>query len=198
MTEPLTVSQILAAAAESLTTHGFLEATGGSLKGIDTSRHRVYEDAYSIVAVVVVDAWTDIRDRWIEAQSALVELMSDFVPKDTPKSWEGYLVLLTPGLVPLADKHLVSRIRYDTGRVRKLVATGEQLKEVADVEGALLPLLPLEIEARADSTDSVLRRLPELLANEELSRNLIQAVVDAHVAQEPLVDALHHSLWGDK
>lgn len=192
--EPLTLSQILAASSECLTAHGFLEASTTSLKGVDGSRHRIFEDAYSIVAIVALESWTDIREGWIEAQSALVELMSDFVPKDTPKSWDGYLVLMTPGLVSLAEKPIVSRIRYDTGRVRKLIATGDQLKEVADVHGSLLPLLPLAIEMTADATESVLSRLPDLLANEKLPRESIQAVVDAYVAQEPIVEALHDSL----
>lgn len=196
--EPLTLTEIIAAASSCLTSSGFVEASATTLKGIDKSRHRVFEDAYSIVALVVLDGWTDIRDGWIEAQSALVELMSDFIPKDTPKSWDGYLVLLTSGLVPLSEKPIVSRIRYDIGRVRKLIATGEQLKEVADIESALLPLLPIAIEIGATPSDGVLRRLPDLLKNEALSRESIQAVVDAQLSQEPLIEALHTSLWSAK
>lgn len=196
--DPLSLAQIIAAATECLIGSGFTQASSTTLPGIDSSRHRVFEDAYSVVAILVVDKWSDLRDGWIEAQSALVELMSDFVPKDAPKSWDGYLVLFTPGLVSLADKSAVARIRYDTGRVRKLIVTGEQLKEVADVENALLPLLPLNIEFGSAPSDEVLSRLPELLANEALKRETIQAVVDAHITQEPLVEALHTSLWGPK
>lgn len=195
---PLTISEILAATSGCLTANGFVEASNTNLKSIDKSRHRVFEDAYSIVAIVALDSWADIRDGWIEAQSSLVELMSDFVPRDTPKSWDGYLVLLTSGLVPSNDKPTLSNIRYDTGRVRKLVATGEQLKEVSDIETALLPLLPLAIEMSTTSTDGVLRRLPDLLANKALSRDAIQAVVDAHLIQEPLIEALHNALWRRK
>lgn len=193
--EPLSPTQLLAAASSSLIANGFSEANNASLHGIDSGRHRIFEDPYCVVAVTVFESWAELQNGWIEAQSALVELISEYVPKNAPKSWDGYLVLFTPGLVPPTEKHHIEGIRYDTGRVRKLIATGEQLKEVSDVENALLPLLPLQDDIRSAASDGVLARLPELLENPALTRDAIKKVVDAFVSQEPLVEALHTYLW---
>jgi len=188
--DPLSLTQILAAASSALERFQFTEVTR-VLPGVDAGHHRLFEDSYCIVAVVVFQDWEELRTGWIDVQSAFVELMSQHIPKDAPKSWDGYLALLTPGLVPSNNEEVVSHIRYDTGRVRKLIATGGMLTEVSDVESALLPLLPLQEDETGATGEGVLSRLPDLLATDRLPRDLIKTVVDAFVAQEPLVESLH-------
>ncbi len=192
----LSQTEILAAATSVLCKHAFTEVDNVALAGIDQSSQRLFEDAYSIVAIVAFQTWSDLIHEWVDSQASLVELISEHLSHDEYKSWEGYLVLLTPGLVPTSEQQQIERIRYDTGRVRKLVSTGAQLKEVSDVEEALLPLLPLDEPLEDASSDAVLTRLPELLGGQELSSDSIQTVVDAFLKQESLIESLHKQMDG--
>jgi len=197
----LSPSEILAAASSILRTHGFIEGKTVQLSGIDPGSHRLFEDSYSVVAVVAFSNWHDLVRSWSDAQTAFVELISDNVSSEESKSWDGYLVLLTSSVVPEGDHALIDRIRYDTTRVRKLISTGEQLREVSDIEDALLPLLPLfDVPVfdvpEALSPEAVLNRLPTLLKGPELSEDVIKAVVDAFLAHEPLIESLHKIAGG--
>ena len=192
----LSHTEILAAATSVLCKHGFTEVDNFALAGVDRSSQRLFEDTYSIVAIVAFQTWSDLVKEWIDSQASLVELISEHLSRDEYKTWEGYLVLLTSGLVPTSEVPQIERIRYDTGRVRKLVSTGAQLKEVSDVEEALLPLLPLDEPLEDASADAVLSRLPELLGGQELPSNSIQIVVDAFLKQEPLIESLHKQMDG--
>ncbi|MDA1052172.1 MAG: hypothetical protein O3C40_17070 [Planctomycetota bacterium] len=192
----LSQTELLAAATSVLCKHGFSEVDGVALARIDRGSHRLFEDAYSIVAVIAFPNWIELINGWIEAQASLVELMSEHLSRDEYKAWEGYLALLTPGLVPTAEQQQIERIRYDTGRVRKLISTGMQLREVSDVEDALLPLLPLQESMQDSSEDTVLSRLPELLQGPNLPSDSIRTVVDAFLKQEPLIESLHKHMGG--
>ena len=99
-----------------------------------TKNVRLFEDAYSIVALLVFDTWTELSGTWIEAQTALIELMSKHVLSWEAKAWDGYLVLLTLALVAPNETLEPTQIRYDTHRVRKILATGDELKRLPDVE----------------------------------------------------------------
>ncbi|CAN5532417.1 hypothetical protein BH24ACT24_BH24ACT24_00520 [soil metagenome] len=108
-----------------------------------------------------------------------------------PKSWEGYLVLLTPGSASGDEVQSLSSIRYDISRVRKLVATGDELKQISDVHRTLLPLLPLEAAPTGDGDGSVLDLLPSLLASQGIDAGAVKSIIDAFAAQQPLVESLH-------
>ena len=108
----------------------------------DGGTSRVFEDPYGIVAVHVFDSWRQLTEQWPVAQGRLVELISEHLTRPEPKAWEGYLVLLTPGLLPPTQRTRLNDLRYDTHRVRKLVATGDDLATLEDVQGTLLPLSP--------------------------------------------------------
>lgn len=187
--DPLTQTQILAAASEVLKRFGFSEVSR-LLDGVGTA-HRLFEDSYSIVAVAIFLDWNELLKSWMDVQSAVVEEMTESIPKDAPKSWDGYLVLLTPGILPPSEEHHLAQIRYNTGRVRKLIATGDMLIDTADVETAILPLLPLSDEIKEATVDGALARLPDLLAGPQLPSALIRAVVDAFTSQEPLLETIH-------
>jgi len=81
-------------------------------------------------------------------------------------------------------------IRSDTGRLRKLLATGEELQILGDVERVLMPLLPLH---EVDSADqgSTLSMLPDVLSAKGLPRDAVEIVVKAFLDQQPLLERLH-------
>jgi hypothetical protein len=191
--EPLTVTQLLAAATEEMVAGGYREFRTGAEAPLDPTR--VFEDAYGIVSLHVYETWGHLVDRWPLAQGHLVDLISAHLRKPEPKSWEGYLVLLTPGRAE-ADSR-VNTIRYDTHRVRKLLATGEDLGTLNGLRSALLPLLPLSVEPDRAAEEGLLDRLPALLASRQIDQEVTAAVVSAFQQNESIVDALH-TLRGER
>ncbi len=189
---PLTATDIVAAASACLESGGYTPVPELRLEWWPLPSARVYEDPYSVVALLVYESWGELSSNWTDAQAALVELMSAHMTSDDPKSWEGYLVLLTPGVAPGEVYPSVADIRYDVSRVRKLIATGNELTQIGDVERTLLPLLPMQPPASAHGDASVLSLLPSLLAGRDIDEGAVTAVIDAFIAQEPLVESLHN------
>lgn len=184
----LTASQLIAAASELLESGGYntVPAADGW-----SSNSRLFEDPYGIVALLVYDTWGDLHETWPDAQGRLVELISTYLRRPEPKSWDGYLVLLTPGVAPFAARSDVAEIRYDTSRVRKLVATGDELQTLDGVEQALLPLLSLEVESQLETGPALLERLPDLLATRGIDAEAARNVVDAFIANDSVLERLH-------
>ncbi len=191
MTTKLTVTQLLAAASNVLTTNGYAEAATTQGPVGPTRLSRVFEDAYGIVAVHGFDTWRQLAEQWHLAQGQLVDLISTHLRAPEPKAWEGYLVLLTPGSLPAGDSVMLNDIRNDTTRVRKLVVTGDELSTLDDVRGALLPLLPLSIEGPQASPVGLLELLPDLLEESGVSGAVTEVVVSAFVANESMLEQLH-------
>ncbi len=189
---PLTATDIVAAASVCLESGGYSPVPASRLEQWQLPSGRVYEDPYSVVALLVYESWGELASNWTDAQAALVELMSAHMTSADPKSWEGYLVLLTPGVAPGEASPSVGDIRYDVSRVRKLIATGNELTQISDVERTLLPLLPMQPPASANGDASVLSLLPSLLEGRGIDEGAVRAVIDAFVAQEPLVESLHN------
>src|SRR5665213_14365 len=161
MTQSLTATQVLAAASEVLGASGYAEATVDDDRVQRSHASRVFEDAYGIVAVHVFDSWQELAEQWHVAQGQLADLISTHLRSPEPKTWEGYLVLLTPGLLPAMETVALNDLRNDTNRVRKIVAAGGDLGTLGDVRGALLPLLPLTLEDSPAAGAGVLELLPE-------------------------------------
>ncbi|GIK77430.1 MAG: hypothetical protein BroJett022_11200 [Actinomycetes bacterium] len=185
----LTVTDLLAAASETLESSGYARV---ALDGRELEGGRLYEDPYGVVAINVYDSWATLAGEWTEAQAELVELMSEHLSSADAKAWEGYLVLLTPGHAdPGADADQLESIRYDTSRVRKLIAAGDELTRLADVERVLLPLLPIDGGVTdVDQERSVLDLLPTLIRSEDVDQGAVGAVVAAFQEHEPLLEAL--------
>src|SRR4051794_25042329 len=122
MESGLTSSQLVAAASDLLLSGGYSEVPAESGW---SSNSRLFEDPYGIVALVVYDTWVDLDSTWTDAQGLLVELISEHFRQPEPKSWDGYLILLTPGIAPSDARQSIAKIRYNTSRVRKLIATGD-------------------------------------------------------------------------
>jgi hypothetical protein len=184
----LTTSQLLAAASELLETGGYEPVSPG--EGW-VSNARLFEDPYGIVAVVAFETWGDLTEGWPDAQGQLVELISEHLTRPEPKSWDGYLVLLTPSVVPSTARSQLAEIRYDTNRLRKLVATGDELHTLDDVEQALLPLLPLEVESQVESGPALLERLPSLLAERGIDAGVARVAVDAFTSNQSILERLY-------
>lgn len=188
-TESLTTTNLLAAASGLLLSGGYQQVHE---KSVDdrwrASNVRLFEDRFGIVAIVVYETWRDLLSRWPDAQAALVDLISQNVSSNDAKAWEGYLVLLTLGVGSHSE---VNTIRYDTSRVRKLVATGDDLRILADVERALLPLLPLGDVPLVAEQDSALEMLPQLLERRNIPEEAVRVIVHAFREQQPLLEQLH-------
>lgn len=192
----LTTTDILATATDLLTSdalgnQAYVSIDEGRRGEWPTESVRLFEDRYGIVALVVYDTWSALSFDWPEAQAALVTVISKHFSRSEAKAWEGYLVLMTPGPLPSTDSEIAGQIRYDTHRVRKLLATGDDLSSIADVRRVLLPLLPLESELQLEEQASVLDLLPSLLSNRNIETGPVQALIQAYLEQQPLVEALH-------
>ena len=174
----LTPTNLLAAACESLVAGGYHEVPD-KFSEWETFMSRIFEDEYNVVAIVVFDTCEELLQAWPDLQGSLVGTISRHVGKEEMKAWDGYLVLLTPGLAPSHDTE-IEAVRYNTTRLRKLVATGDDLSRPADVERVLRPLLPLGQEQARLSHESALDLLPRLLAErgipELTTRLLVQRV----------------------
>jgi hypothetical protein len=189
--EQLSGSTAMAVAAARLESAGFRSAV--ELEDASGTTVRVFEDRLSIVALSVYGSWANLEERWTAAQGLLVELMSEHLGRREPKSWEGYLVLLTTDR-SVDDQLAADRIRRDTTRVRKLVATGHELTSVSAVEDALLPVLPLELGSLVAGGDQILGRMPELLREQGADEGLAKAVVDAFRANRSPMDAIWQTI----
>jgi hypothetical protein len=191
MAQQLTGTQLLATATEILSTGGYREALPPTPSSQSGGASRLFEDAYGIVAIHVYESWRQLTEQWHVAQGELVDLISEHLTRPEPKAWEGYLVLLTPGLLPPTERTRINELRYDTNRVRKLVASGDDLATLDGVRLTLLPLLPLEIEQPVAGQSGLLERLPDLLGESDVPADLTRVIVSAFQANDSIVDRLH-------
>jgi hypothetical protein len=187
----VTVTDLLAEAARLLTANGYTEANPDLTGSWLPSNGRIFEDAYGVVGVVAYETWKDLEHGWPDAQASLGKLISDRVSRADPKSWEAYLVLLTPGVLGDEDRVTSQLIRGDTNSARKLLATGDELHSLANVERVLLPLLPLTTEVSVPDEGNLLDRLPELL---DVEAGAVRTIVEAFRNQQPIIERLHQYL----
>jgi hypothetical protein len=184
-----TPTDLIAGASQVLTAAGYRQIAL-RFKDWDTPTSRLFEDEYNIVGVVVFDTCGELLRTWPDMQGALVDVISRHVGHEESKAWDGYLVLLSPGLAP-SEGTAIDAIRYNTTRLRKLVATGDDLRDSTDVERVLRPLLPLSAERASVSQESALDLLPKLLADQGIPTETTRALVDAFREQSPLLERLH-------
>jgi hypothetical protein len=190
-----TSTDLIAAASQTLTVGGYHQITG-RFRDWDTPTSRLFEDEYGVVGVVVFDTCAELLRTWTDLQASLVEVISRHVGKEEAKSWDGYLVLLSPGIAP-SESTAIDEVRYNTTRLRKLVATADDLKSPTDVERVLRPLLPLPQERANLGQESALDLLPRLLAEQKISEGVTRVLVDAFREQSPLLERLHQQ-WGEQ
>lgn len=178
---------------EMLTVEPNVSATHNALtrlSQIHAGRWLWAEDAVAILAIVVYDHLNDLLTSWNLAQGAVVDLISKRLSTSDPKLWDGYLVLINPSHATVEGKSQLEKIRHDVSRVRKIVATGDELHTISDVERILLPFLPINVGTFDVGPASLLEILPSLLAKEGVPIDSATAVVEAFKKQEPLLEKL--------
>lgn len=188
---PLTPTDLIAASSSVLEAGGYQPIRSGFSEW-STASTRLFEDAYNVVGVAVFTTCAELLRSWADLQGSLVDVISRQVGQVENKAWDGYLVLLTTGMAPSGDSDLEA-IRYDTTRLRKLVATGEDLRGAGDVERLLRTLLPLRTEQGSISQSSALDLLPDLLAERGINRETTRMLVKSFIDQKPLMEALHRN-----
>ena len=180
-----TVTSLIAAATGILADAGFNPAQQSAKESWRATVARVYEDPYSVVCVAVYETWAELSSAWAEDQANLVALISTHFARNEAKAWDGYLVLLTPSVVPTNERLTAINIQRNTLHLRKLLAGGEELRSVSAVRRALLPLLPLEEHVALESR-GVLDTLPSLLADRGVDEEAVQVAIAAF--REPAPD----------
>jgi hypothetical protein len=187
-TVALTQTDLIAASSSVLEAGGYQPIREGFPEW-STTTTRLFEDAYSVVGVAVFPTCAELLRSWADLQGSLVSVISHKVGRSEGKAWDGYLVLLTPGLAPSGQVE-IEDIRYDTSRLRKLVSTGEDLVTAGDVERLLRPLLPLRGQQGSLSPRSALDLLPNILAERGIDRQTTTALLQSFVDRKPLMDPL--------
>ncbi|NOT02174.1 MAG: hypothetical protein HOP29_16310 [Phycisphaerales bacterium] len=189
MSENLTSTDLIATASDVLTRGGY-QRIADRFPEWDTTSSRLFEDSYNVVGLVVFDTCDELLRTWADVQGRLVDVISRNVGQGEAKSWDGYLILLTPGLSP-SEETSVEDVRYNTTRLRKIIGTGEDIRSMADVERVLRPLLPLGSDAAKLARATVLDLLPKLLAISGIPESTTKSLVDAFREQAPLLESLH-------
>ena len=136
-------------AARLLLEGGFVEAP--TVPVDPTTDIRMFEDVRCVVGLVCYSTWPKLEAGWMAAQAAMITRISEHMTRSDPKSWDGYLVLITAD--EPAEYLGIHQIKYDTQRLRKLVVSGRDLK-VFSVKRSLLPVLPFDFSClEASSRD---------------------------------------------
>lgn len=190
MAEALSASAVLARMQSRFSESGYRVFRDVSSIKLPGDYSLLAEDDYSVVGVAGFDTWPQLRDQWGEAQSALVSLLSQRLSRSAPKAWDGYLILFT--LATPTDQAEVVSIERDTTRLRKIVATGDLLQTLADVDRLLDPFLPLPGSSTNDVVFDILSELPAILSP-EVDVEDSKVVIAAFRELEPLVERLHRS-----
>ena len=187
---PFTVTTLTAAADEVLARAGFARVPSSATGARSAKAARIYEDAYSVVCVATYETWAELSVGWVEDQANLVHLISEHFTRTDAKAWDGYLVLLTPSVIPGTERLHAISIRRNTLHLRKLLADGAELRSIDAVRGTLLPLLPLE-EYDALEPRDVLDTLPPLLAQHGVDEAVAKVAIGAFRDRRPIIDAVH-------
>jgi hypothetical protein len=161
---------------------------------LKSDKARLYEDLYAIVCLVVFPTWAELTSNWANIQADFVELLSKYLLRADAKTWDAYLVLLTPAMA-LEQWHEAEEIRQDTTRIRKLVGTGEDLRSLGDVATLVSSLLPISSAgAVTDKTQTVWSLVYQSLEKKSVRRETIQSLVKAYEEQRNIMEALRNSL----
>jgi hypothetical protein len=182
-----TTSLLLAGVREVLSRAGYLSVAQLPPE-LSNAGGGVFEDATCVVGVRAYETWASLAAEWAAAQGALVELMSERIGRVEAKAWDGYLVLLTPAS---PDPGTVETIRYNTTRLRKLVGTGDDIRESSDLTRLLAPLLPLDLRDASMEEETSLDALPRLLESKGIIPSVTRHLIKGFLSTAPLMEHLH-------
>ena len=135
----------------------------------------VFEDERRIVGLILYESWSELAGSWEVAQAEMVARISQHLRRSDPKSWDGYLVLMTRD--ECASVEDIARVRHDTRRLRKLVATGRELTSISAIADTLLPVLPFRMDQFDAEPATLADRLPEMLATKGVDLPLANAAL---------------------
>lgn len=190
----LTAGALFAAAEECLLGADYSEVQSSkSLSGA-----KLFENSYNIVMLVAFDTWADLANSWLDYQETMAETMSLFLSRAEMKRWDGYLVLLTPGPVPLDQIKVANGIRSNTSLLRKILGTGDDIRALSGVREALLPLLPMTVSVECSGEDSGLAALPSILEKRGIPRGATNAIIEAFKEKKPILQRLHEFYYHDE
>ena len=192
---PYTVTTLVAEASDILDRAGFMAIDPSKTGTWMATEARIYEDAYSIVCIAVYETWAALSSQWHDDQASLVGLISKHFTRSEAKAWDGYLVLLTPSVVPTTARQEAVSIRRNTSHVRKLLGAGDELGTADAVRRTLLPLLPLQIQETQRSSN-VLHTLPPLLASHGVDEEASRTAIAAFLEHRPIIEAIHGLVAG--
>ena len=187
----MTTTDLIAASTSVLEAGGYQPIREGFPEWNTTST-RLFEDKYNVVGIAVFTTTAELLQSWADLQGALVDVISRHVGQTENKAWDGYLVLLTTAIAPASDAS-IEDIRSDTTRLRKLVATGEDLSAPGDVERVLRSLLPLRYPQGSIGQGTALDLLPQLLKEQGIDESTTKVLVKSFIEQEPLMEVLHRA-----
>lgn len=101
-----------------------------------------YPNAQSLIA-----GWRDDSDAAVSANQFVLRRAGQ-------KAWNTYVVLLASGGTSYAEIAALAAIEEDLTGTRKIARS--DIRDISDVEAALLPLLPLQSAPKLDAVDMVL------------------------------------------
>ena len=142
------------------------------------------------------ETWRELSSLWVDDQAILVGLISRHFSRNDAKAWEGYLVLLTPSIVPTAERQVAVDIQRDTVHLRKLFAAAGELPSVDAVRQTLLPLLPLEQNDALKPRDA-LDSLPSFLVQHGVDEGATRTAIRAFLDQRPIIEDIHGYLMNE-
>lgn len=185
----LTKNEMLVSATKQLESAGY-SRIDSSLKW-SSPEGRAFEDIYGVVGLFVFETWSELKNQWSKAQGLLVELISNHLSRTNPKTWDGYLILLTPGEPPNSERYLVEELRYDTNRARKIVGTGPIIRDISDLSLILTPLFPFEADTLDMISSDPLQELPAILKDFGLEPIVIRGLIQAYQDGTPLMNPIY-------
>jgi hypothetical protein len=196
MIDGLTVSSLVARATDVLVSNGFVRVDDDRSRVDAPAGVRMFEDVYSLVGLIGFETFGQLEGEWQRVESAVGDTLGRYLTVGEAKRWDTYLVLMTPSS-RLESEDGVEAIEANTSRTRKLVISGDDLRQLADVEEALLPLLPLDTGLAPVQTGDALDRLPALRGRRGVELPLAEALVDAWRKNQTMITQLHEVMHGD-
>lgn len=194
----ITVSSLINEAERCLEEGGY--KVSRDVVGLELPQDHVLlaEDHFGIVSVMVFETASELVSFWINAQDWFVHLLSQKLRKHDPKIWEGYLLLLTPTPASTESRHIIEDIEKDTSFIRKMVASGDDLQILGDIERFMLPLLPIKSVNITLDAESLLENLSQLLTARDVDERVVEVLVRAFKQQDALLESIYHYISQEK
>lgn len=137
-------------ATEGLLTRMGFTALRSSVKGREVL---VFEDDSVIGFLFAYPDAQSLIANWRHDSEAAVSGHQLALRRAGQKAWNTYVVLLASGQAAYAEMAALAAIEEDLTGTRKIARS--DVKDISDVEAALLPLLPLQSAPKLDAVDMV-------------------------------------------